>query len=150
MAKKQPQISVNFCTYMPYDEIPYTCINMGQIDTTQLNTLMDAFATGTNKKHTCIETMSLDFRDTMSFGKMPGSRNRYRTLDLSDMFYFYDVREPKFRAPCMSGPRLPQNSDAMTRACAHNLRCGKCRDEFIRRTLGAILFPEKYAIDKQK
>lgn len=32
--------------------------------------------------------------------------------------------------------------------CACNLRAGKCRDAFMRRTVGAILFPELYA--KQK
>lgn len=35
-------------------------------------------------------------------------------------------------------------------ACAHNLSTGKCRDEFIRNTVGAILFPQFYANTKQK
>ncbi len=158
MSKKEPQISVNFCTYIPYETIPDICINLGRISTAQLNRLMDAFAKNSDKQHDCIQTMSVDFSDTMSvdfsdaktFGRMPGMDRRYRTLDLSNMFYFYDVRTPKFRAPCITGARLPQTSDAMTRACAHNLRCGKCRDEFIRKTLGVMLFPKLYANDKQK
>ncbi len=150
MSKTQQPIYVNFCTYLPYENVPYTCIYMGEINTAQLNALLDAFAKHSNQLHTCIQTMSVDFSDKMSFGRMPGMGRRYRSLDLSNLFYFYDVCSPKFRAPCMTGARLPQTSDAMMHACAHNLRCGKCRDEFIRETLGATLFPQHYANEKQK
>lgn len=150
MSKKQPQISVNFCTYMPYENVPYNCINLGEINTTQLNELLDKLAKNSGQRHDCIQTMSVNFSDTFSFGRTPGSGQRYRTLNLSNMFYFYDMCNPKFRAPCMTGPRLPQTSDAMTQACAHNLRCGKCHDEFIRKTLGIMLFPQHYANEKQK
>lgn len=147
---KEQKISVNFCNSLPYDDYPYTCINLGQIDTAQLNKLLAEFAKNTSRPHTCIQTMHIDFSDTMSFGKLPGSCNRYRTLDLSDMFYFYDAKDKTTHAPCMAGKRQPKTEDAMVRACANNLRCGKCRDEFIRRTLGATLFPQKYLIEKQK
>lgn len=150
MSKKSPQISVNFCTYMPYERFPDTRINLGEINTAQLNGLMDALAKNSGQKHDCVKTMSVDFSDTMSFGRMPGDGRRYRSLDLSNLFYFYDVDAPKFRAPCITGARLPQTSDAMMRTCAHNLRCGKCRDEFIRKTLGVALFPQYYANEKQK
>lgn len=34
--------------------------------------------------------------------------------------------------------------------CAENLRNGKCKDAFMRRTFGAVLFPKLYGKDKQK
>ncbi len=147
---KEQKINVNFCTYRQYDDFPCTNINLGQIDTIQLNKLLAEFKKNTSRPHTCIQTMHIEFGDIMSFGKMPGCHKRYRDLDLSDMFYFYDVNNTKTHAPCMAGKRQPQTEDAMTRACAHNLRCGKCCDEFIRRTLGATLFPQKYSNQKQK
>ena len=37
-----------------------------------------------------------------------------------------------------------------TQSCFNNLQCGKCKDEFVRRTVGAVLFPQHYANEKQK
>ncbi len=34
--------------------------------------------------------------------------------------------------------------------CAQNIKAGKCRDEYIRKTIGEVLFPQHYATDKQK
>lgn len=34
--------------------------------------------------------------------------------------------------------------------CAKNLSMGKCQDEFMRQTIGAVLFPQFYANNKQK
>lgn len=34
--------------------------------------------------------------------------------------------------------------------CAHNIATGKCRDEFMQKTVGAILYPQHYAKNKQK
>jgi hypothetical protein len=36
--------------------------------------------------------------------------------------------------------------------CAENIKTGKCRDEMVRDTIGAVLFPELYAkkTEKQK
>lgn len=34
--------------------------------------------------------------------------------------------------------------------CAKNIASGKCRDEYMRKTVGTILFPQHYATDKQK
>jgi len=150
MSKKQPDISVNFCNYLPYDNIPYTCIQLGKITTAQLQTILDAFEKNTSRPHTCIQTMSVEFHDTMSFGRMPGHGTRYRALDLSNQFYFYDVSDNKTPAPCIASGKTPQTEDAMLRTCAHNLRCGKCHDEFIRKTLGVVLFPKLYATEKQK
>jgi hypothetical protein len=34
--------------------------------------------------------------------------------------------------------------------CFYNLQCGKCQDEYVRRTVGTVLFPQHYANEKQK
>ena len=34
--------------------------------------------------------------------------------------------------------------------CFNNLKNGKCKDEFVRRTVGTVLFPQHYANEKQK
>lgn len=52
-------------------------------------------------------------------------------------------------APCCTENR-PHCQNDMLQMCAHNLRCGKCQDEFIRRTLGAALFPQFYAKAKKR
>lgn len=144
------KIGVFFTHYLPYDTMPHTYIGLGQITPDQLDTILDEFAKNASRPHTCIKTMSIEFTDSQSFGRLPGNEKRNRTLALSNMFYFYDVTDSKDYAPCMIGKKQPQTEDAMVRACANNLRCGKCRDEFIRRTLGAALFPQFYAKDKQK
>lgn len=147
---KQQKIDVNFTHYMPYDAYPATCINLGQITSTQLINLLDEFEKNKSRPHTCIQTMNIEFHDSVSFGRLPGCGKRYRTLELSEMFYFYDVNDANHHAPCMIGAKQPQSEDAMVKTCANNLRCGKCRDEFIRRTLGITLFPQKYSKEKQK
>ena len=37
-----------------------------------------------------------------------------------------------------------------SKRCFYNLQCGKCQDEYVRRTVGAVLFPQIYANEKQK
>lgn len=150
MSEKTPQISVNFCTYMEYEPIPQTSITLGEINTAQLNQLMDDLKTNFGQSHKCIDNMTVNFSDRFSLYAGLGAGRRNRNLILSNLFPFYDACNPKFRAPCITGERLPKTSDAMTRTCAENLRCGKCRDEFIRKTLGAVLFPQHYANEKQK
>lgn len=65
--------------------------------------------------------------------------------------YALSPRFPRlpYLAPCYK-VKHAQNEIEMACMCARNLRNGKCRDEFVRRTLGAVLFPQFYAQDKQK
>ncbi len=153
MSKTQPQISVNFCTYRPYDIIPDKVINLGEINTAQLNDLLDALKTEYNQKHDCITSMNVRFSDNMSFDAL-GMGLRSRNLNLSGMFdsqYAGRMRPSTFRAPCLADATpLPKTAEEMTRTCANNLQCGKCRDEYMRKTLGATLFPQYYANEKQK
>ncbi len=157
MSKTQKPIHVNFCTYRPYDSFPHTCIYMGEINTAQLNDLLDAFKTECNLKHNCILSMSVRFSDNLSFDPLSIKLEtvcRSRSLNLSGMFdlqYASRIRPSTFRAPCMADATpLPKTAEEMTDICANNLQCGKCRDEYIRKTLGATLFPQHYANEKQK
>ena len=43
-----------------------------------------------------------------------------------------------------------QSKYDMLRRCFNNLRCGDCQDEYVRKTIGAVLFPQHYAKEKQK
>lgn len=53
------------------------------------------------------------------------------------------------KTKCMP-PSYKHTSYDKARSCFYNLQCGKCKDEFVRRTVGTVLFPQHYAKDKQK
>lgn len=150
MTQKNNNIQVYFCSYLPYEMVPAHTINLGMITLTQAHKILDKFEKNTSRPYNCIQTMDIEFNDTVPYGRLPGFSHRNRVMNLSNMFYFYDVNDETTHAPCMAGKKQPKTEDAMVRACANNLRCGKCTDEFIRKTLGVALFPKFYAQDKQK
>lgn len=43
-----------------------------------------------------------------------------------------------------------KSSYEKAQACFNNLKSGKCKDEFVRQTVGTVLFPQHYANEKQK
>jgi hypothetical protein len=45
---------------------------------------------------------------------------------------------------------MGENHSANMQTCANNIMSGKCRDEFVRQTVGVTLFPEHYANQKQR
>lgn len=47
-------------------------------------------------------------------------------------------------------PKCNINSDYKLHACVNKIRLGECCDEFIRKTVGEIVFPELYVNKKQK
>ena len=54
-----------------------------------------------------------------------------------------------YRYTC-SECEMGENHSANMQVCAENIMSGKCRDEFIRQTVGVTLFPEHYAAKKQR
>lgn len=147
------KIDVSFINRLPFDDYdcPSTNIHMGQITSSQLNAILAEFKKNAPSAHACIKTMLFEFKDCGNFDwPLERTPTRFSQLNLSDMFPSYDFDTDRITAPCMIGKKRPQTKDAMVNACANNLRCGKCREEFIRRTLGAALFPQFYAKDKQK
>ncbi|MBR3930396.1 MAG: hypothetical protein IKJ62_02335 [Alphaproteobacteria bacterium] len=47
-------------------------------------------------------------------------------------------------------PKCNINSDYPMHACLNKISLGECQDEFIRKTVGEIVFPELYATKNQK
>lgn len=82
------------------------------------------------------------YNDIFRGDKMP--QPTYIKYTLHATFKYADDR-----AKCCQ-KYLLRNAPQMTKMCAHNLRTGKCQDEFMRQTIGAIMFPKLYGKDKQK
>ena len=158
---KKP-IAVNFVDYMPYEEIPNHVITLGMISTDDAIKLMDIFAnprqsaflgtiqnspklqellkSGNVAPNACIKTLCLRHQDQINFGHMPAGEYRYRSLDIDGPFYL------DTNPQCVKDTNNRKwNDTAKLKCCARNLRDGKCTDEFIRNTLGVILFPKHYA-----
>ncbi|MDE6250086.1 MAG: hypothetical protein K2M34_00425 [Alphaproteobacteria bacterium] len=92
-------------------------------------------------ENSCIQKLSLRYSETIDFNKIDG-----RGIHIDPLWY-KDERKPLSCAPECAG-----NCDRRTRMriCAENLKTGKCQDAFMRRTLGATLFPKLYITEKQK
>ena len=134
-------ISVNFVEYIPYENIPNHIVTLGYIDNADLQKLMTVFNTSDVAPNACIKTLCLQYQDQVNFGQIPGGTQRYRSRDIDGLFY------------CDTNPQCGKTTrklddTAKMKHCARNLRTGKCTDEFIKNTLGAILFPQHYG--KQK
>ncbi len=133
-------IFVNFVHYEPYEPYPDTIAYLGDITNSECMQLMDTFTTQSVLPNACIRHMSLEFIDKTYFGRAPWHQDRRRTLNLSSMFYN--------NMPKCGQQNCELDDTAKIKRCIRNLRAGKCQDEFIRNTLGAILFPYYYG--KQK
>lgn len=142
-------IGVYFCTYMPYDNWPMHQAHLGDITHEQATELINALTKSQpleNFENVCIKTIRAEYSDNATIDRRSGCRDRYSTLELSNMFYL--ERFP-CHALCAPLGNKSRTEVTMMRKCAANLRAGLCRDEFIRRTLGATLFPQHYASKKQ-
>lgn len=165
MPEPTQMIAVNFVEYEPYEHFPNHVKTLGYISDTDALKLMDIFAnprqsvflgTVQNSKklqellqndtvapNACIKTLSIQFSDHVHFGKIPGNAQRYRSLDIDGLFYL------DTNPQCVKNTNNRKwNDTAKLKCCANNLCTGKCTDEFIKNTLGAILYPQHYG--KQK
>lgn len=133
-------IFVHFVHYEPYEPYPDIIAHLGEISDSERTQLMDAFSQHTPALDACVRQMSLEFIDKTYFGRTPWAQERYRTLNLSSMFYN--------QMPKCGQQNCKLDDSAKIKRCARNLKNGKCQDEFIKNTLGAILFPQHYG--KQK
>lgn len=138
MANSEKDISVNFVSYEPYEHFPKTIEQVGCITESELKFLMSAFDTK-SAPNACISSMNLEFSEETLFGSH--SHCRYRSLALSEMF----SRHTKPLC-CKCSDKIKETTKI--KRCLNNLKNGKCCDEFIRNTLGAILYPQHYG--KQK
>lgn len=92
-------------------------------------------------KNSCIQKLSMRYSETIDFNKIDG-----RGIHIDPLWYNGATK------PLSCAPKCAGICDIRTRMhiCAENLKTGKCRDEFMRRTLGAALFPKLYTTEKQK
>lgn len=139
----EKNISVNFVQYEAYEPFPNNVATLGCINLTERDKLMNVLNTNCVAADACIRSLGLSYTDHVNFGHMLGQTKRNRTLNIDGMFYF--DQDTKCGTP---NPHMDE--EAKIKRCARNLKAGKCRDEFMRKTLGAILFPQHYAKDKQK
>ena len=167
MPEPMQTIAVNFVEYMPYEEIPNHVITLGMISTGDAIKLMDIFAnprqsaflgtiqnspklqellkSGNVAPNACIKTLSMQFTDHVHFGNIPGTGQRYRSLDIDGLFYL------DTNPQCVKNANTRKwNETKKLKWCANNLCTGKCTDEFIKNTLGAILYPEHYDTQKKR
>lgn len=143
MHKPKQLIAVNFVEYVPYESIPDHVKTLGYISDEDALKLLDAFNTSDVAPNACIKTLSLALSDKVSFGHIPGYGARYRSLDIDGLFY-YDTK------PQCAKTNRKMDDTSKLKYCARSLRAGKCCDEFIKNTLGAILYPQHYGKNKQK
>ena len=149
----EKDIPVKFIVTDAYDpEFSSFEQEVGKINHTDLEWLMSELSNKQNtvKPDSCVRTMSIQHLDTVNFGVNPFRNKRNQLVEISNLFYFTNTK-PKC-TKISHGAKLSHGADeeAKMNTCYKNLAEGKCCDEFIRRTLGAILFPQYYAKDKQR
>lgn len=145
-----PQRKIDVLFYVPnYDDFG-TTIPVTRITTAQLKQLQESVANAKLPTDSCISSLSVKYQDEMSF-LIGGARynhmaKRHRTVEISNLFWPRDTHI----TPCAPHRHPTHSLHKTMRVCAYNLRTGKCKDAFMRNTIGAVLFPKLYAKDKQK
>lgn len=148
---QQRKIDVVF--YIPpfYSDGFGTRIPLTRVTPGQLKQLQESVANATLPlTNACPTSMTIRYEDQMSFlygdARKEKISGRRRVLEISDLFY---LAEYGTHCPACGDKKI-KSELAATKYCAKNLRMGRCRDEFMRNTIGAALFPQFYAKDKQK
>ncbi|MBP3545382.1 MAG: hypothetical protein J6J82_03695 [Alphaproteobacteria bacterium] len=138
MSKQTNNIPINFLVYEPYNDFPQT-IRLGRITQSQALETIDKFRNSRPTEKACLKSLQVNYTDIVNFESFKTYGKKHGVLNISGMFF------PDYKPKCAKC----KNEDlAKVKCCARNLRAGKCQDEFIRKTLGAILFPQHYG--KQK
>lgn len=133
-------IPVHFVQYEPYEHFPNHVASLGCLTYSELDTLMEKLSTPNMAINACIKTLNLEYTESTGFGRIIGNERR-RSLSIDGMFYFDQY-------PQCGKQNCKLDEKAKIKRCARNLKNGKCCDEYIKNTLGAILFPQHYG--KQK
>ncbi len=147
MTDSKKNIHVNFVAYELYEPIPTFATTIGMATPAQAQQIMDALVANHDTAGACcIRQICAEYKNYVSLKRpvLPGvnpSLNQNVSLDLTPIFYY------STKQLCYSSNHFFSDEKRMQR-CARHLRDGKCTDEFIKNTLGAILFPQHYG--KQK
>ncbi|MDW2995246.1 MAG: hypothetical protein R8N24_04480 [Alphaproteobacteria bacterium] len=137
MPKKQRRIPVRFVIPDQYDNFMSMNIHLGFVSPEQVHQIIDNFKTHKPAKNACIKDLSIKLEEHVHFGRY--NNGYYSSLDLSGMFY------PDDKPICA---KCIPSDIAKAKCCARNLRTGMCQDNFIKQTLGTILFPQHYGNQK--
>ena len=143
----EKNIPVKFIVTDAYDpEFASFEQEIGKISRNDLEWLMSEFSNEYNtvNPNSCVRTMSIQHLDTANFGMNPFHNKRNQSVEISNIFYFTDAKPKCTNVPCGADEDMKMN------ICCKNLTAGKCCDKFMRCTLGATLFPQHYAKDKQR
>ncbi len=117
---------------------------LGEISIEQLGKLLSMWDKNAPSNDSCIHQMTIQYIDQISFGRIENNMENTRRLEFHSVYR-------DFNAPCMMGNQCQNTSQISIQGqCAQRLRNGKCQDAYLRRTLGAILFPQLYSNEKQK
>ena len=137
MQKKPKKVPVKFTVPDQYDSFMSHTYQLGFVSPEQAHQIIDEFKTHKPAKNACIKSASIAFEEWTHFG--PYNNEHFSWLNISGMFF------PDDKPICA---KCIPSDIAKVNCCARNLRAGKCQDNFIKQTLGAILFPQHYG--KQK
>lgn len=142
----------NITVYMKYNPDYSYCserqtahnIKLADISTEQAKDLEQALTASANQQPLCIRAMRMDIKKTIAVYQAEKNTDKEQSFTFHPLFNLWK--------PTMCGcfSALNNTPATVTRQCASNLAAGKCQDPFIRRTIGAVLFPEFYGKDKQK
>jgi len=142
---EEKNIRVSFVDYDTYESYPTVSIQLGQISTEKMLELQEIFSKSHTTKKDCVYEICAEYSDSTHYEPKRNGRDtrRLRSYELSGMFYTGKI-------PLCAGCKKPQDTEHALRMCARNLSHGRCKDEFMRRTLGVALFPQYYAKEIQK
>ena len=115
---------------------------LGAVTPAQAQQIIDAFAVAQTDTNSCIQTMSLEHKTCVQFGRTPFQNNIYSSIDMENLFYFDTM--PK----CTACNNKETNEEKKYKTCHRNFRNGRCVDKNMREILGKILYPQHYG--KQK
>ena len=113
------------------------------IDDETLAKLLNAFETTTAPSDFCLHNLNIHMQYNNRIHRNCSATGFSSTCALSTDF------NQEMLCPCDS--KLNKAAQlCKADICARNSAHGKCQDEFMRKTIGAILFPQHYASEKQK
>ncbi len=140
-------IGVYFSYCLPYDEYP-DLYRLTATDRATAQKIMDDFSAVKSGCDMCWNHVDIELSDNITVYHRPIDTKRRASLKFENIFYTHQYLQPceqMYTPPCIPTVRhRPRTELNMIKRCAENIRTGKCQNEFIRRTIGARLFPQIY------
>ena len=138
MTKKQKKIPVNIVMRDYCDDFSRYIGKLGAVNPAQAQQIIDAFTKAKVDDNSCIQTLSLEYKTDVQFGRITFQNNGHSSIDIENLFYFDGM--PK----CGCITNKPMNEEEKYRLCKRNFCNGKCVDKNMREILGKILYQQHY------